>query len=440
MGERNHRYQRVEPVIDGPRLPDAAGMAADRPYSVGSLLREAREDRGLALNDVARDLRIRHSYLQAIEDGRFTDLPGVAYATGFLRTYAEHLDLDPDLVLRRFKEESSDAIRKSELYMPEPVPEGRIPGGTVLLLAVICAGAVYGGWYYMTSTGRELVDFVPPLPERIAAMIDVAPSTPEVVVPVDETRPDDIRSAQAPVEAPAAGVPDAGTEIAGTPGDEVPDAGSVAQAPVTAPAETPPAETPSSESAAEPSVAGRMAGAEDGIEEQEMPVPSGTVADIPRSEDGETASRDQPVAAAPVTAPNQASEPERVADVPSPPPPPPPPVTAGDAAGATGAGSTGAGSTGRVYGVVNGGSRIQLRAVQDSWVQVRDGSGDLLFARVLRPGDVYQVPDQGGLRMVTGNAGGLVAVVDGVVAGQPMGRSGQVMRDITLDPQRLGIH
>lgn len=470
MGERNHGYQRVDPVIDGPHLSDTAGMIADQPYSVGSMLREAREDHGIELDDVARDLRIRHSYLQAIEDGRFTDLPGVTYATGFLRTYAEHLDLDPDLVLRRFKEESSGAIGKAELYMPEPVPEGRIPGGTVLLLAVVCAGAVYGGWYYMTSTGRELVDLVPPLPERLAAMIDVLPSTPEVVVRVDETRPDDIqpdlvqpdlaqsdlaqsdlarsdaiRSAQVPVEAPAVGLRDAGTEVAEVPGD-----GNGAQLPAVAFTEVtgmpadPVAETSPGEPAAEPS-AGQMTGAEEDVGEEAVSAPSGMVADISDPEgnqppatsgqaDGaaaaqETPTRDQPVAAAPVTTPSQASEPGQVAAVP-PPLPPAPPVAAGDAAE----------QTGKIYGVVNGGSRIQLRAVQDSWVQVRDGSGDLLFARVLRPGDVYQVPDQGGLRMVTGNAGGLIAVVDGVVAGQPMGQTGQVMRDITLDPQRFGVH
>jgi hypothetical protein len=93
--------------------------------------------------------------------------------------------------------------------------------------------------------------------------------------------------------------------------------------------------------------------------------------------------------------------------------------------------------SGRVYGTTNGASRIQLRAVADAWVQVRSGSGDLLFARVLRPGDVYRVPDQPGMRLRTGNAGGLQVEVDGG-PGQVLGAAGQVIRDVALEPGRIG--
>ena len=74
----------------------------DRKPGVGALMRSAREGLGDDLADVSRMLRIRLPHLQAIEDGRFEDLPGPAYAVGFVRTYAEHLGLDGDeIVLRR---------------------------------------------------------------------------------------------------------------------------------------------------------------------------------------------------------------------------------------------------------------------------------------------------------------------------------------------------
>ena len=72
-----------------------------------------------------------------------------------------------------------------------------------------------------------------------------------------------------------------------------------------------------------------------------------------------------------------------------------------------------------------------MRAIQDSWVQIRD-SQDIIFTRVLKPGDTYRVPDRPGVRLRTGNAGGLVLVTDGVT-GQPMGPIGQVLRDVPLD-------
>jgi hypothetical protein len=90
----------------------------------------------------------------------------------------------------------------------------------------------------------------------------------------------------------------------------------------------------------------------------------------------------------------------------------------------------------RVYGESNLGTRIVLRALQDSWVQVRDRQDALLLTRVLRSGDTYYVPAQDGLTLLTGNAGGIVIEVDGVAVA-PIGPVGAVRRQIALDPDRL---
>ena len=70
-------------------------------------------------------------------------------------------------------------------------------------------------------------------------------------------------------------------------------------------------------------------------------------------------------------------------------------------------------------------------------MEVRDlQSNNLLVARLLRAGDVYNVPNKPGLRLVTGNAGGLVVFVDGESA-PPLGKEGAVRRGIVLDPEAL---
>ncbi|MEC9185369.1 MAG: RodZ domain-containing protein, partial [Pseudomonadota bacterium] len=90
----------------------------------------------------------------------------------------------------------------------------------------------------------------------------------------------------------------------------------------------------------------------------------------------------------------------------------------------------------RVYGDPDGGSRVVIRAAEDSWVEVRDGEGELLLTRVLREGDRYYVPNRAGLTLVTGNAGALKFSVDGdEVAG--IGPPGTVRRNVHLDPQAL---
>ncbi|NMB12006.1 MAG: helix-turn-helix domain-containing protein [Firmicutes bacterium] len=70
---------------------------------VGRMLEEARLRKGITLDKVEADLKIRKSYLLAMESGRWEDLPGYAYATGFLRTYGEYLGLSGDDLVEEYK-------------------------------------------------------------------------------------------------------------------------------------------------------------------------------------------------------------------------------------------------------------------------------------------------------------------------------------------------
>jgi cytoskeletal protein RodZ len=73
-------------------------------FEVGTSLRQARQHRGLDVSDVERETRIRAKYLTALEEERFDVLPGVAYVRGFLRTYANFLGLDGNLLVEEFNE------------------------------------------------------------------------------------------------------------------------------------------------------------------------------------------------------------------------------------------------------------------------------------------------------------------------------------------------
>ena len=91
---------------------------------VGALLRASRVRIGEDLQDVAILLRIRYPYLEAIEGGRFEELPGKTYAVGFVRAYADHLGLDGEEVVRRFKAEAAgDEVSRTDLRFPTPIAE-----------------------------------------------------------------------------------------------------------------------------------------------------------------------------------------------------------------------------------------------------------------------------------------------------------------------------
>ncbi len=97
LQDRKSRLTQVRSLMS--TVEDGAQAAV----GVGADLRAARERLGWELEPIAVHLRIRLAFLAAIEDGRAADLPGNAYAIGFLRSYAAALGLDPDEITRRFR-------------------------------------------------------------------------------------------------------------------------------------------------------------------------------------------------------------------------------------------------------------------------------------------------------------------------------------------------
>ena len=138
---------------------------------VGALLRASRLRCGEEAVDVSRVLHIRLAYIDAIEEGRYDDLPGAAYAVGFIRAYADHLGLDSDEVVRRFKAETSGLDTSTELKFLSPIPERGIPRGAILFVGMMVAVLAYGGWYVSSTRDHFLTDLIPPLPDRLAALL-----------------------------------------------------------------------------------------------------------------------------------------------------------------------------------------------------------------------------------------------------------------------------
>ncbi|HUM69912.1 MAG TPA: helix-turn-helix domain-containing protein [Chloroflexota bacterium] len=70
---------------------------------LGHILREARETKGLTLQEVQAETRISSRYLEALENGDYDRLPTPVHVRGFLRNYARFLGLDPQPLLDRYE-------------------------------------------------------------------------------------------------------------------------------------------------------------------------------------------------------------------------------------------------------------------------------------------------------------------------------------------------
>ncbi|HET9019097.1 MAG TPA: helix-turn-helix domain-containing protein [Acetobacteraceae bacterium] len=168
---------------------------------VGAELRAARERLGWSLPELAAHLRIRLPYLEALEEGRIGDLPGVAYAVGFLRTYATVLGLDPDEISRRFRAEAAEANRKTELNFPAPVPDRGVPAGAVVLVGALLAVGAYIGWYRASEHAGPVAEMVQPVPERLAVLAEKPtppPPAPVAAPPAAETPASQLASSEPP--------------------------------------------------------------------------------------------------------------------------------------------------------------------------------------------------------------------------------------------------
>ncbi len=89
-----------------------------------------------------------------------------------------------------------------------------------------------------------------------------------------------------------------------------------------------------------------------------------------------------------------------------------------------------------IYGASSVRSRVLVRATEESWILITDEKGLTVFDRNLKPGETYSVPDGKGLRLTTGNASGIVFVVDGARLAEKSS-SRRVVRAISLDPEKL---
>ncbi len=334
-------------------------------------------------------------------------MPGNAYALGFLRTYATALGLDADEMSRRFRAEVAEVNAKTELTFPAPVPERGVPAGAVILLGVVLAIGAYVGWYRLTEHGAP-PGAVAPVPPRLARLAE-----PTVLAPKPVPAPAAQRLAVQPASpAPEPAGPPAVTVTANgrvsNPTLTAPSPGralSSAAAGTTAPGTTAPGTTllgtvsPPTAGLAFPLATG--------------PAPAGSTAEAVRA-----AAASPPAAAAAL--PGAIGSSSGVASEAQ----PPSPLSAVAAlAPPAQAAPVPPGPPGTVI----------VRAVAESWIEIRDATGVIVFTKLMQPGESWTAPRESGLTLTTGNAGGTQLVVDGTVAAS-LGAPGEVERNQPLDP------
>ena len=152
---------------------------------MGAFLRRCREMRHETLSHVSQALRIRVPYLKAIEEGEWQALPSSVYARAFLRSYATHVDADPEQVLNQAEAALESRPGPDTPLPPLPVRDRSLPGGALVGASVLLAMAAYAGWYYFSVEQLRDRRVVAAMPDRL--LTELAPAERALAVPADES-------------------------------------------------------------------------------------------------------------------------------------------------------------------------------------------------------------------------------------------------------------
>lgn len=162
----------------------------------GEILKAEREKKGLSIKDVEQSTSIRALYLTAIEEGKYSVVPGEVYLKGFIRNYATFLGLNSQEMIELYRQgqtpagsaapQAQDAAEKSNVKTAsrqpttsEKIKEDRKSSSSmkwiIILLVAILAAA--GFWWYSQKSPELSNQINNPKPSP-AAPAQPAPTPP----------------------------------------------------------------------------------------------------------------------------------------------------------------------------------------------------------------------------------------------------------------------
>jgi len=176
----------------------------------GDRLRQAREARGVTIDDVFQETHIARRYLEALDRSDVSVLPGGIFDKGYIRSYARFVGVDPEPIVsayevakrrsspaqedapdRMLQEIAIQANRQSGPRKRPPIPVGAAAGLAAILLAILA-----GVWLFLADETVEEEPQEASISERAPESQAELPS-PVVEMPASEattseTPPDDV--------------------------------------------------------------------------------------------------------------------------------------------------------------------------------------------------------------------------------------------------------
>jgi cytoskeletal protein RodZ len=131
--------------------------------SFGAYLKGLRDERGKTLEQISANTKIAFANLEFLEKDRYELLPPRVFVKGFIRSYAQELEVNPDEVLRRFEEfisegEMPDYTGEEHPVFSEKQSISVLPSSPWFTVGLTAAGIVSLAILILTGVTRLLID------------------------------------------------------------------------------------------------------------------------------------------------------------------------------------------------------------------------------------------------------------------------------------------
>jgi cytoskeleton protein RodZ len=125
--------------------------------TLGEKLRQAREERGISISEVAEQTRISRQYLECIENNDYKILPGGIFNKGFVKSYAKYVGVDEQEALRDYTQLMSDQgtiseVEEPKTYRPEVLTDDNARASSLptIIFAIVMLALLAGGvWAFL---------------------------------------------------------------------------------------------------------------------------------------------------------------------------------------------------------------------------------------------------------------------------------------------------
>ncbi|MDO9536350.1 MAG: DUF4115 domain-containing protein [Bacillota bacterium] len=138
---------------------------------ISDLLRNAREEKGLSLDDISRETKIQKRHLSSLEEGDFSPFSGEVYVKGALRNYAEAVGMNPSEIISLYTQHLNNSKEPEEKREKKKRREGSeshlvrkekkpLPSAALIWIVLVAIVVIGSTWYSYQRGNNDRIPYV----------------------------------------------------------------------------------------------------------------------------------------------------------------------------------------------------------------------------------------------------------------------------------------